>query len=43
VFYYVQEYFVFTWNLQNHIIIGHWDAEFAMILSVFVFQVLLEC
>jgi hypothetical protein len=29
----------FTWNLQNKIIIGHWDVELAMILSVFIFQV----
>jgi len=39
VFSYVQEYIVFTWNPQNKIIIGHWDVELAMILSVFIFQV----
>jgi hypothetical protein len=29
--------FFFTWNLQNKIIIGHWDVELAMILSMFLF------
>jgi hypothetical protein len=27
----------FTWNIQNKIIIGHWDVELAMILSLFLF------
>ncbi len=31
--------FFFTWNPQNNIIIGHWDVELAMILTVFIFQV----
>jgi hypothetical protein len=31
--------YFFTWNPQNKIIIGHWDVELAMILSVFIFQV----
>jgi len=31
--------FFFTWNFQNKIIIGHWDVELAMILSVLIFQV----
>jgi hypothetical protein len=26
-----------TWNIQNKIIIGHWDVELAMILSMFLF------
>jgi len=34
-----KNYFFLTWNLQNKIIIGHWDVELAMILSVFTFQV----
>ena len=29
--------FCFNWNIQNKIIIGHWDVELAMILSVFLF------
>jgi hypothetical protein len=29
----------FTWNLQNKIIIRHWDVELAMIFNVFIFQV----
>jgi len=37
MFSHVQEFIYFTWNLQNKIIIGHWDVELAMILSVFLF------
>ncbi len=29
--------YFFTWKFQNKIIIGHWDVELAMILSVFLF------
>jgi hypothetical protein len=31
--------YFFTWNPQNKIVIGHWDVELAIILSVFIFQV----
>jgi len=31
--------YIYTWNLQNKIIIRHWDVELAMILNVFIFQV----
>jgi hypothetical protein len=35
-------YIYITWNLQNKIIIQHWDVELAIIFNVFIFQVFAE-